>query len=123
MITALVEARLNDGLQSSTANLLPTMVDSTESDASLFMNVWTPPITDPMSYTPSTTIPEFSVPLDLSPYPIEGMVWPDLSNQMAKVPPVDDELQTMLPNVMDSFPSLQEIQDLCVLLRTHTIYR
>lgn len=112
----MVEARLNGG--SPLLSIEPSSItpDSINSDPSLFTDIWTQPLDAPELYATSTNALDFTTPFELQCQPDQGTLWPDSSNAVSKITQVNNELQTMLPDEADKFPSLQEIQDLCVIV-------
>lgn len=67
---------------------------------------------DPGSYETSLDMLGLMSPRDFHSHPADSVVSPDMSSSITAAPHVDHELQTMLSQVADRFPDLNEIQDL-----------
>lgn len=116
----MIEAKLNGGVVSLPAETSSRTPDPADLYANSIPDSWMQP---DMNYQPSTTISDLTTTTDIIPYPIENMMSSILNDNVAKISQVDDQSQVMLPNGADSFPSLQEIQELCIAILTHSMQR
>lgn len=109
---ASVEAVLSGGSLPSSVGTSSNASISTDSTPDVPSNSQTPPKHDFMPYSDSVDMLNFIVPTAFQSHPVESMIWPDMSNADSVISQPDHDFQTMLPEEIDKFPDLLEIQDL-----------